>query len=103
LSFAFLIFGSRLAYFDLKHTFHNKQQLQNEIAAHYKNQFVRQLYVLVLGLEVLGNPYGLVVDLASGVQDFFYQPFQVSNIKLLLILTFYHRARFKVRKDLQKD
>lgn len=69
----------RLAYFDHKHTFYNKEQLQNEIASHYKRQFLKQLYVLVLGLEILGNPYGLVVDLAGSVQDFFYQPFQVTS------------------------
>lgn len=32
--------------------------------------------MLVLGLDVLGNPYGLVTGLATGVEDLFYEPFQ---------------------------
>ncbi|KAI6171307.1 Vacuolar protein sorting-associated protein 13C [Aphelenchoides bicaudatus] len=66
----------KLAYFDRKNTFYNKVQLQSEVTSHYTKQFLKQLYVLVFGLEILGNPYGLVVDVVGGVQDFFYQPFQ---------------------------
>ena len=39
-------------------------------------QAIKQLYVLVLGLDIIGNPFGLVRDLSSGVEDLFYQPFQ---------------------------
>ncbi|KAI6240270.1 Vacuolar protein sorting-associated protein 13C [Aphelenchoides fujianensis] len=66
----------KLAYFERKHTFYNKEQLQSEMTSHYTKQFIKQLYVLVLGLDVIGNPYGLVTDVASGVVDAFYQPFQ---------------------------
>jgi len=66
----------RLAYFERKHTFYNKQQLKGKITSHYTKQFVKQLYVLVFGLEILVNPYGVLVDIAGGFQDFFYQPFQ---------------------------
>ncbi|KAI6203695.1 Vacuolar protein sorting-associated protein 13C [Aphelenchoides besseyi] len=66
----------RLAYFERKHTFYNKEQLQSEITSHYTKQFIKQLYVLVLGLDVIGNPYGLVMDVGSGVVDAFYQPYQ---------------------------
>jgi len=38
---------------------------------------VKQLYVLVLGLDVIGNPFGLVLGLTQGVGDLFYEPFQV--------------------------
>lgn len=34
------------------------------------------MYVLVLGLDIIGNPFGLVRDLSAGVEDLFYQPFQ---------------------------
>jgi vacuolar protein sorting-associated protein 13A/C len=47
---------------------------------HYVGQSVKQLYVLVLGLDVIGNPYGLVVGFTQGVEDLFYEPFQVSII-----------------------
>jgi len=32
--------------------------------------------VLVLGLDVLGNPFGLVQDLAGGAKNLFYEPIQ---------------------------
>ncbi|XP_006810984.2 vacuolar protein sorting-associated protein 13C-like, partial [Neolamprologus brichardi] len=34
------------------------------------------MYVLVLGLDVLGNPFGLIRGLSEGVEAFFYEPFQ---------------------------
>lgn len=48
-------------------------------------QFLKQLYVLVLGLDVLGNPYGLIRGLSEGVEAFFYEPFQVSSLSLAII------------------
>lgn len=50
----------------------------SEVQMHYRGQMIKQLYVLVLGLDVLGNPFGLVVGISEGVQDLFYEPFQVS-------------------------
>lgn len=67
----------RLAYFERKHKFYSPTQLLSEVKAHYIGQFVKQLYVLVLGLDVLGNPFGLVTGFKQGVEDFFYEPFQV--------------------------
>lgn len=46
------------------------------IFRHYTHQFIKQLYVLVLGLDIIGNPFGLIRDLSSGVQDLFYEPFK---------------------------
>ncbi|KAL3998071.1 N-terminal region of Chorein a TM vesicle-mediated sorter family protein [Acanthocheilonema viteae] len=66
----------KLAFFERKYAFYTTSQLQSEITGHYTSQIIKQLYVLVLGLDILGNPFGLVRDLSSGVQDFFYQPFQ---------------------------
>lgn len=40
-------------------------------------QAIKQMYVLVLGLDVLGNPYGLIRGLSEGVEAFFYEPYQV--------------------------
>lgn len=70
----------RLAYFERKHKFYSQAQLQSEAQTHYIGQFVKQLYVLVLGLDVLGNPFGLVTGLKQGVEDFFYEPFQVKLV-----------------------
>lgn len=46
-------------------------------------QAVRQVYVLVLGLDVLGNPYALVHGIKEGVKDFFYEPYQVTYILII--------------------
>ena len=35
------------------------------------------MYVLLLGLDVLGNPFGLITGLKDGAVDFFYEPYQV--------------------------
>lgn len=43
-------------------------------------QFLKQMYVLVLGLDVLGNPFGLIRGLSEGVEAFFYEPFQVAEV-----------------------
>ena len=37
-----------------------------------------QMYSIVLGLEVLGNPVGFIKGLAGGAIGLFYQPIQVS-------------------------
>ncbi|MCL4121994.1 UNVERIFIED_CONTAM: hypothetical protein GTU68_065585 [Idotea baltica] len=49
---------------------------QSEVTSHYTNQVVKQLYVLVLGLDVLGNPFGLVLGVTKGFGDLFYEPIQ---------------------------
>ncbi|KAF4519295.1 hypothetical protein B566_EDAN017925 [Ephemera danica] len=52
------------------------RQLMQEVTSHYTQQGVKQLYVLVLGLDVIGNPFGLVLGLKQGVEDLFYEPIQ---------------------------
>uniref|UniRef100_A0AC34QPZ6 Vacuolar protein sorting-associated protein 13 DH-like domain-containing protein n=1 Tax=Panagrolaimus sp. JU765 TaxID=591449 RepID=A0AC34QPZ6_9BILA len=66
----------RLAFFERRYAFYSVPQLQAEIKSHYTMQLVKQLYVLVLGLNIIGNPFGLVRNLSAGVEDLFYQPFQ---------------------------
>ncbi|KAI1728266.1 SHR-binding domain of vacuolar-sorting associated protein 13 domain-containing protein [Ditylenchus destructor] len=66
----------KLAYFERQHVFYNRPELEAEIQSHYVKQFIKQLYVVVLGLDIIGNPYGLVRDFGSGVADLFYQPYQ---------------------------
>lgn len=68
----------RLAFFEREYTFLTQRQLTSEISSHYAGQAVKQAYVLILGLDVIGNPYGLVVGLTKGVEDLFYEPFQVT-------------------------
>ncbi|KAF6206535.1 hypothetical protein GE061_017769 [Apolygus lucorum] len=66
----------KLAYFEKEHTFLTKRQLMQDVKSHYVGQLVKQLYVLVLGLDVIGNPLGLMVGLGHGAKDLFYEPFQ---------------------------
>uniref|UniRef100_A0AAQ6A429 Vacuolar protein sorting 13 homolog A n=1 Tax=Amphiprion ocellaris TaxID=80972 RepID=A0AAQ6A429_AMPOC len=66
----------KLAFFELKFQFCTTQQLQWEVIRHYSKQAIKQMYVLVLGLDVLGNPFGLIRGLSEGVEAFFYEPYQ---------------------------
>jgi len=66
----------RLAFFEKQHVFITQRQLTNEAISHYTAQAIKQMYVLILGLDVIGNPFGLVMGLGKGVEDFFYEPFQ---------------------------
>ena len=76
----------RLACMELQHMFLTREQLYGEAYERYKSQAVRQLYVLVLGLDVVGNPYGLTLGFTQGVEAFFYEPthgaIQVNNFNL---------------------
>ncbi|XP_020707369.2 intermembrane lipid transfer protein Vps13 isoform X2 [Athalia rosae] len=66
----------KLAYFEREYTFMPHNQLISEATSHYVGQAIKQAYVLVLGLDVIGNPYGLVVGTMKGIEDLFYEPFQ---------------------------
>lgn len=67
-----------MAYFDCKGVMLSPQQLLAQIQSHYISQAIQQAYVLILGLDVLGNPYGLIRDFTQGLGDLFYEPFLVS-------------------------
>uniref|UniRef100_A0A183BJF4 BTB domain-containing protein n=1 Tax=Globodera pallida TaxID=36090 RepID=A0A183BJF4_GLOPA len=54
-------------------------ELQSKIQAHYLYQFVKQLYVLVFGLDILGNPFRLVRDLSTDAVD--AGPFQCKKTR----------------------
>uniref|UniRef100_A0A8U8BXJ8 Uncharacterized protein n=1 Tax=Geospiza parvula TaxID=87175 RepID=A0A8U8BXJ8_GEOPR len=66
----------KLAFFEIKYQFYKRDQLRMRVMRHYSEQFLKQMYVLVLGLDVLGNPFGLIRGLSEGVEAFFYEPFQ---------------------------
>lgn len=64
----------RMAFFEQKGRLVSMAGLLSEVRSHYVSQVVQQSYVLILGLDVLGNPYGLVKDFTRGFGDFFYEP-----------------------------
>ncbi|XP_041074256.1 vacuolar protein sorting-associated protein 13C-like [Polyodon spathula] len=66
----------KLACFEVRYQFYRRDQLMWTVSRHYVEQFLKQMYVLVLGLDVLGNPFGLIRGLSEGVEAFFYEPFQ---------------------------
>ncbi|EDO34505.1 predicted protein [Nematostella vectensis] len=66
----------KLAYFEILNQVYNQQQLTGAIIKHYTGQAIKQMYVLVLGLDVLGNPFGLITGLKDGAKDLFYEPYQ---------------------------
>ncbi|XP_075067122.1 intermembrane lipid transfer protein VPS13A isoform X2 [Mixophyes fleayi] len=66
----------KLAFFEIQNQVYSTQELQTEVVRHYSRQAIRQMYVLVFGLDVLGNPFGLFRDLSEGVEAFFYEPYQ---------------------------
>uniref|UniRef100_UPI0037E99E70 intermembrane lipid transfer protein VPS13C n=1 Tax=Semicossyphus pulcher TaxID=241346 RepID=UPI0037E99E70 len=66
----------KLAFFEVKYQFYRRDKLMWAVVRHYTEQFLKQMYVLVLGLDVLGNPFGLIRGLSEGVEAFFYEPFQ---------------------------
>lgn len=66
----------RLAYFERKHNFYSSEDLFKEMSRHYTSQAIKQAYVIIFGLDVIGNPFGLVVGVTRSVEDLFYEPFQ---------------------------
>ena len=69
----------RMALLELHGSLLSRDQLLADVSSHYVSQAIDQAYVLLFGLEVLGNPYGLIKDFTQGLGDFFYEPFMVSS------------------------
>ncbi|GFO42661.1 vacuolar protein sorting-associated protein 13c [Plakobranchus ocellatus] len=74
----------KMAYFERKGVLLSTGQLLAQAQSHFTQQALQQAYVLILGLDVLGNPYGLVKDFTQGLGDFFYQPFLAVQLDLSL-------------------
>jgi vacuolar protein sorting-associated protein 13A/C len=60
--------------FSMRDTTKTMSEVYDLIFDHYKIQVLNQAYVLILGLDVLGNPFGLVSDFSQGVTDLLYDP-----------------------------
>lgn len=65
----------RLGFFEAVNSVYSVPELTNQVVEHYKTQVIKQVYILVFGLDVLGNPYGLIRGLAEGVESLFYEPY----------------------------
>ncbi|XP_047103973.1 vacuolar protein sorting-associated protein 13A-like [Schistocerca piceifrons] len=64
-----------MAYYEQKGICTTFCQQVSDIQSHYFSQIIQQFYVLVLGIDILGNPYGLITDFSDGTDEFFYEPF----------------------------
>jgi hypothetical protein len=74
----------RLNYYERKKEQFTTPKFIEEIQNHFQNQLMRQLHVVVLGLDVLGNPFGVIRGVAEGVQSFFYEPYKVIELTVRL-------------------
>lgn len=66
----------RLDYFERNNDFLTMKQLAGDVQSHYTKAALKQIYVVILGLDVIGNPVGLVMGITTGVGDLFYEPLQ---------------------------
>ncbi|OQR79458.1 vacuolar protein sorting-associated protein 13A-like [Tropilaelaps mercedesae] len=66
----------KLDYFERKNDFLTMSQLISDVTNHYQKQALKQFYVVILGLDVMGNPVGLLMGITTGVGDLFYEPLQ---------------------------
>ncbi|CAF1073014.1 unnamed protein product [Rotaria sordida] len=66
----------RLGFYERSFDRFTVTKLTNEVSAHYQNQFFKQIHVLILGLDVLGNPLGIIRGIAEGVESLFYEPYK---------------------------
>jgi vacuolar protein sorting-associated protein 13A/C len=71
---------NRLGFYERTFNRFTVTKLTNEVSAHYQNQFLKQIHVLVLGLDVLGNPLGIIRGIAEGVESLFYEPYKASDL-----------------------
>ena len=67
----------KLAYYDATGQLVTQAQLQDRVIKHYIHETLTQLYAVVFGLDILGNPYGLAQNIKEGTKDLFYEPYQV--------------------------
>ena len=64
-----------MGYFERNNLVSTSGDLTKDIVNHYTSQVIKQGYILLLGLDVLGNPFGLISGLAEGVESLFYEPY----------------------------
>ena len=70
-------FSFRLGYFEQANVKYTMTEIREQVTSHYSSQFMKQIHVLVLGLDVLGNPFGVIRGIAGGVESLFYEPYKV--------------------------
>ncbi|KAM3179598.1 hypothetical protein ACTXT7_000333 [Hymenolepis weldensis] len=64
----------KLGYFERRGRIMSFSKILAEMNRHYISQAIKQTYVLIFGLDVIGNPFGVIRGMAQGVEDLFYEP-----------------------------
>nr|CDS30225.2 Vacuolar protein sorting associated protein 13A [Hymenolepis microstoma] len=64
----------KLGYFERQGRIMSFSKILAEMSRHYISQAIKQTYVLIFGLDVIGNPFGVIRGMAQGVEDLFYEP-----------------------------
>ncbi|VDO04823.1 unnamed protein product [Rodentolepis nana] len=64
----------KLGYFERQGRIMSFSKILSEMSRHYISQAIKQTYVLIFGLDVIGNPFGVIRGMAQGVEDLFYEP-----------------------------
>ena len=77
-SFSFHTLSNRFSLFHLEFQPQTGKGLGKLMIKHYRNQALFELYTLIFGLDVLGNPVSVVRGVVIGAKDLFYEPFKVS-------------------------
>ncbi|GAB5369232.1 hypothetical protein AAMO2058_001387800 [Amorphochlora amoebiformis] len=78
------LFGSTLGsiedmkiHFDsilMRNVHSSTSSMKNTLIRHYKTDLLAQWYKVVFGFEILGNPVGMMENMADGVMSFFIEP-----------------------------
>nr|XP_026488707.1 vacuolar protein sorting-associated protein 13A-like isoform X1 [Vanessa tameamea] len=63
----------KMSYLELRNAPITLPSLLDTACRHYRLQLVQQFYVLVLGLNILGNPYSYIGDFSKGLKNY-YEP-----------------------------
>ncbi|CAF3768117.1 unnamed protein product [Adineta steineri] len=66
----------KLNFYERKNERYTINKLTTDIINHYEHQLLKQIHAVILGLDVLGNPFGVIRSIAHGVESFFYEPLQ---------------------------
>eukprot|EP01107_Rhizomastix_libera_P009123 TRINITY_DN2509_c0_g1_i2.p1 TRINITY_DN2509_c0_g1~~TRINITY_DN2509_c0_g1_i2.p1 ORF type:complete len:3538 (+),score=1196.63 TRINITY_DN2509_c0_g1_i2:754-10614(+) len=60
----------------LENSFCSSNKLTEMLTQHFVHQIILEVYKVLGSTDLLGNPLGLFTNIATGVSDFFFEPFK---------------------------
>lgn len=75
-----LFINYSLSQFERNNRYLSQTNILENLKHHYTNQIVKNMYVYVLGLDVIGNPIAFLTGISKGMADLIREPFLVSII-----------------------